>query len=129
ETAVVVYERDGQEYEVTLEPKADESGYYMYGFVSTGKQTKANLFTAVQYGAYTVEYMIRYTLDCLKMLVGRQVGIQDMSGPVGLVDMMNDTYNASAEAGVATIILNFMNISVLLSANLGVMNLLPIPAL
>lgn len=129
ETAEIVYERDGEEHRVTLIPKQDDSGYYMYGFVSSGAQTKANLLTSVQYGAYTVRYMINYTIDCLKMLVGGQVGIKEMSGPVGVVNMMDDTYKASASMGVGTIILNFISISILLSANLGVMNLLPIPAL
>lgn len=125
----VVYERDGQKYEATLIPEQDEDGNYLYGFLSSGKQTRANPLTAIQYGAYTVEYMIEYALDSLKLLFSGHVGIQDMSGPVGMVNMMDETYQQTKSYGIGTVILNFVNIAVLLSANLGVMNLLPIPAL
>ena len=52
-----------------------------------------------------------------------------MSGPVGIVNFVDDTYKQAAPSGAATVILNLLNIAILLSANLGVMNLLPIPAL
>ena len=129
ETDEVVYERDGQKYEATLVSRKDEDGKYLYGFQSTGKRTKANLFTTVQYGAYTVEYMVEYALESLKMLVKGNVGIRDMSGPVGMVGMMDETYKESVIVGTKAVILNFLNIAILLSANLGVMNLLPLPAL
>ncbi len=52
-----------------------------------------------------------------------------MSGPVGIVNFVDDTYKESAPAGWSVVVLNLMNIAILLSANLGVMNLLPLPAL
>ena len=52
-----------------------------------------------------------------------------MSGPVGVVSVISETYNESRQDGVYYIFLNMLNIAILLSANLGVMNLLPIPAL
>ena len=63
------------------------------------------------------------------MMVRGQVGIKDMSGPVGVVDMMDTTYKESSSMGAGVVALNFLSIAILLSANLGVMNLLPIPAL
>ena len=44
-------------------------------------------------------------------------------------DFIGRTYEASKEFGVKDTILNLMYITVFLSANIGVMNLLPIPAL
>ena len=73
--------------------------------------------------------MVKYTIQCLKMMVRGQVGIKDMSGPVGVVDMMDTTYKESSSMGAGVVALNFLSIAILLSANLGVMNLLPIPAL
>ena len=52
-----------------------------------------------------------------------------MSGPVGVVDAIGETYEASKEDGAFYVWLNMLNISILLTANLGVMNLLPLPAL
>ncbi len=63
----------------------------------------------------------------LKMLITGQVGLQDMSGPVGIVQLMNDTAQESETVGFA--MLNMLNISGLIAVNLAVMNLLPLPAL
>ena len=43
--------------------------------------------------------------------------------------MVDTTYNESKSYGVVIVIAQFLNIGILLSANLGVMNLLPLPAL
>ena len=58
-----------------------------------------------------------------------QIGMESMSGPVGIVDVVQDTYNQCKSGGAALVFLNMLNLMILLSANLGVMNLLPIPAL
>ena len=63
------------------------------------------------------------------MMFHGQVSADDISGPVGIVNTIGDTYEASKADGGFYIWLNMLNISILLSANLGVMNLLPIPAL
>ena len=68
-------------------------------------------------------------VDSLKMLVGGKVGVKDLSGPVGIVSAVDNVYQEAAPAGMVVVILNLLNIGVLLTANLGVMNLLPLPAL
>lgn len=129
EEVEVTYLRDGKEHTVTLTPQYDEElGYYILG-ISRGPNEKAGVFTSLQYGVYEVKYWICTTVSSLKMLVTGQVGIDQMSGPVGIVDVVDDTYNTSVSYGISTVVANMMNISILLSANLGVMNLLPIPAL
>ena len=55
--------------------------------------------------------------------------MKDLSGPVGVVDAIGDTYEQSKSEGTLMIWMNMLNMAVLLSANLGVMNLLPLPAL
>ncbi len=42
---------------------------------------------------------------------------------------MDDTYKESRQYGVFNVIAQLLNIAILVSANLGVMNLLPLPAL
>lgn len=76
-----------------------------------------------------MKYWIQLTIESLKMLFTGQVGINDMAGPVGVVSIIDDTYKESAADGGFYIWLNMLNISILLTANLGVMNLLPLPAL
>lgn len=125
----VTYRRDGEEYTVTLSPKMDdELQYYRVGILSSGYED-ANLLTAVQYGAYEVKYWIDYTLASLKMLITGQVGVDQLSGPVGIVNLVDDTYQSSVSYGAVTVIANLLNLAILLSANLGVFNLIPFPAL
>ena len=92
-------------------------------------QHKTNVIQTLEYSAYEVYYWIDSTLQSLKMLVKGNVSLDDMSGPVGVVDAIGDTYEESKSEGTLYIWLNLLNIAILLTANLGVMNLLPIPAL
>ncbi|MGF0033038.1 RIP metalloprotease RseP [Bariatricus sp. SGI.154] len=129
ETVEVTYIHDGEKKTVTLTPKMDEElGYARLGIASSG-YTKANPLTALQYGAYEVKYWISTTIESLKMLVTGQVGMDQMSGPVGIVDVVDDAYEQSRSYGVYVVLAQMLYIAILISANLGVMNLLPLPAL
>ena len=129
ETVELVYERDGEQYETTITPKKDEDGNYLIGITSPSQYEKANLLTATQYGVYEVKFWICTTLESLKMLVMGDVGVDQLSGPVGIVSVVDETYQQSKSYGVIIVIMQMLNIGILLSANLGVMNLLPLPAL
>ena len=130
EKTEITYLRDGKETSVILEPRALEGDINKrLGITSTAELTKAGVTGSLQYGVYTVKYWIDYTMDCLKMLVGGKMGIKDMSGPVGIVDAVDEKYQSSKAAGLKIVVLNLMNFAILLTANLGIMNLLPIPAL
>jgi len=129
ETVELVYERDGEKHEVTITPKKDEDGNYLLGVTSPSKYEKANFFTAIQYGAYEVKFWINTTLESLKMLVTGKVGVDQLSGPVGIVTVVDDTYQQTKSYGALIVFMQMLNIGILLSANLGVMNLLPLPAL
>ena len=114
---------------MVLTPKLDEElGYERLGITGSGN-TKANVITAVEYGAYEVKFWICTTIDSLKMLLTRQVGVDQLSGPVGVVSMVDDTYQQSKSYGIYVVLAQMLNMIILLSANIGVMNLLPIPAL
>ena len=63
----------------------------------------------------------------LQMLLSGQAGLKDMSGPVGIVQIMSDTAQRSATAFDA--FMNMLYFGGFIAINLAVMNLLPIPAL
>ena len=63
----------------------------------------------------------------LQMLLSGQAGLKDMSGPVGIVQIMSDTAQQSATAFDA--FMNMLYFGGFIAINLPVMNLLPIPAL
>lgn len=132
EPVEVVYERDGVEYTTTLVPKYnEEEGRYLYGFIGSSYREKHtnNIVTLAKYSIYEVGYWIDSTIQSLRLLVTGGVSVNDMSGPVGIVDAIGDSYEESVSYGMGATILQMMYICVFLSANLGVMNLLPIPAL
>lgn len=53
----------------------------------------------------------------------------DSYAKVGIVQVVDSAYQQSRPSGVQVVILNLLNIGILLTANLGVMNLIPFPAL
>lgn len=125
----VTYKRDGEVNTVIIYTEySEESGKKVMGVSSAG-YVKGNVFEVVEYSAYTVKYWIDLVMKSLKMLITGNVGLNDMSGVVGIVDVMDETYEVTIVYGVSTMVLSMMNMVILLSANLGVMNLLPIPAL
>lgn len=125
----LVYERDGEKHEVTIVPKQDEDGNYLLGVLSPAKNEKANVLTAMQYGVYEVKFWIDTTLQSLKMLVTGNASLNQLSGPVGIVDIVDETYEQTKSYGFIVVLMQMLNIGILLSANLGVINLLPLPAL
>lgn len=127
--AEVTYRRGGEEHTVTLQPVKDESGYYRYGFEKVNMRTKGNVMQVLKYSAAELRYWLKATVESLMMLVRGRAGIDDMSGPVGIVGAIGDTYEANRADGWYYVTLSMIMMSVLLSVNLGVMNLLPIPAL
>ena len=129
EAVELVYARDGERYETTVVPKMSEDGYYLMG-ITGGAYTKCeNPIEVVKYAGAEVGYWIHMVFDSLKMLIGGQVGREDVGGPVRIVGMMGDVYEESAKIGLFAVFINMLNMVIFLSANLGVMNLLPIPAL
>ena len=131
ETVDVVYERDGEKYEVTLAPKLnEESGSYMYGFVGNAGRERGTVGETITHSFYEVKYWVNYTVDSLNYLISGKASVNELSGPVGIVKNIGDVYDESKEAGGAYMaFLSMLNMCIFISANLGVMNLLPIPAL
>lgn len=127
EPVEITYDRDGLDYTAMITPK--EYRTPQLGFSYNLGYTKTSGLQILKYGALEIKYMIRTTLLSLKELVTGQLGFQNLSGPVGVVDAIGTTYEESKSEGTLMLWMNMLNMAVLLSANLGVMNLLPLPAL
>ena len=76
-------------------------------------------------------YSVTMVLDGLSMLVTGQVDLGDIWGPIGVGQAIDTSLQAAVEAEVPVrnMVLVGVQIAMLLSANLAVLNLLPIPAL
>lgn len=70
---------------------------------------------------------VKSVVVSLRMLLSGQAGLQDMTGPVGIVQIMSES--ASAAESTASAILNMLYFGGFIAINLAVMNMLPIPAL
>lgn len=126
----VRYRHDGEVKETKLTPKYDKKlKRYLLGVVGSSDRTHPGVFRTVQYSFYEIKYQIYVVIQSLKELVSGHVTINDMSGPVGIVKTIGDTYKSSLVDGAYYVVMNMINIAILLTANLGVMNLLPFPAL
>ena len=74
----------------------------------------------------TMNY-VKSVIVSLKMLFTGQAGIQDVGGPVKIVQIMTEVAEASATTESA--ITNLLDFGAMIAINLAVMNLLPFPAL
>lgn len=130
ETIRVTYLRDGQKQTADVTPEYNKkAGRYMIGFQNAAVYTRSGPLKTLQYSAYNVKFWIQYTVGSLRMLFTGQASFQDMSGPVGIVKVMGDSYEASVQQGIFYGIISLLDFAILLSANLGVINLFPFPAL
>ncbi len=120
------YRRDGKENTVTVEP-VEYTGRTL-GFIA-GSYEKTNALGVVRYSFTEVRYWITTTIRSVIQLVTGKISTKELAGPVGIVDMVGEVIEESEKDGISQVVLNMLYMMVLLSANLGVMNLLPIPAL
>lgn len=125
----VGYKRDGVKYKTKIVPKLDEYGRYIVGIRGPAENVIGNPGTVMKNSFFEVRYLLKYTYKSLGMLFTGKAGIKDLSGPVGVAEIVDDVYQESKPGGVRAIVINMLYFAVLLSVNLGVMNLLPIPAL
>lgn len=127
EPVEITYEHRGASHKISITPESYSN--VSLGFQYQVEREKGSSVQTLKYAALEVKYWIRTTLLSLKELITGHYGIKDLSGPVGVVDVIGDTYEQSKADGTLWVWVNMLNMAVLLSANLGVMNLLPIPAL
>ena len=125
----LVYERDGVRYHTTVNPQLNEAEGRYYMGITSGQFLDCSVPQTFQYAFYTMEYMVQSTFKSLSMLVRGQLTRQDVSGPVGIVKAVDDTYDEAKNYGVSSVVLSMINFVLLLSVNLGIINLLPLPAL
>ena len=99
------------------------------GFVYNIYREKTNFLGVLRYSVTEVRYWISTTVESLAMLIKGQFTVNDLSGPVGIIEVIGDSYEEAKTGGAVMVSMQMLYWAILLSANLGVMNLLPIPAL
>ncbi len=110
-----------------LVPEITESAVLDFGF--SLYREKQTFLSMLRCGAGEVGYWIHVTVKSLASLFNGTFSINDMSGPVGVVRAVGDVYEEVKPEGPMMLFLSMMDMLILITANLGVMNLLPLPAL
>lgn len=129
ETVHIVAYRGDEKIEADITPVLGIKGYQTGFSYNVNGREKCSALNVIKYSFIEVKYQIKLVFKSLGMLFTGELGINDFSGPVGIVDAIDTVYEGSKEDGPKYVAVNMLNFVILLSANLGVMNLLPIPGL
>ena len=132
-----VVERNGQRIELNdvympIQEKTDAEGNttYLRGLSIGVDVLPGTLGNKLLFGWYAALDNVRLVWISLGDLVSGAVGLRDLSGPVGIVDVMTEVgSNPEYSPTPAAAALNMANFAGLIAVNLAVMNLLPLPAL
>lgn len=129
----VVVRRDGQRValkQLPLSPQAypnaDGSSSVRFG-LDFGQSEKVTALVKLKVAGLNSLDFVRLVWYSLKMLVTGQVGLSEMSGPVGIVTTISDVGHQSGSLLAAAANIGYF--ASLIAINLAVMNLLPLPAL
>ncbi len=95
---------------------------YIIGF--TPQKKDITIFNVWGEAWNETKFVVKLVYQSLWQLVTGRVGVDEMSGPVGIVSEVNTAVNSGRYS-----LLNVLNLVALLTINLGIFNLLPIPAL
>jgi len=140
----VTYVRGGERFTVTVTPELRD-GVYRLGFapeIRTGifaerhpDFERASLLESLMAPIYKIRFYVRLSIVSLVMLVTGQLPMNALAGPIGIVNIIDDTYRTSMEIaeetsqGIRMAVFHLMHLCAIISANIGVLNLMPVPAL
>jgi len=118
--------RDGAEEQIVVTPKeveaVDEKGEPIYiGQVGVLPLYEKSALGTIAYGFERTYETTKLILNNLIMLITGQVSIELLSGPVGIYDATNQVVQSG--------FWNLVMWTAMLSINLGIVNLVPLPAL
>ena len=91
------------------------------------KVKSPTFFGVIRESFFQTVYMGKIVFLSLGMLISGEASMKDLSGPVGVIDQMENAVTSSGGG-----LLGFINLLFLagfISVNIGIMNLLPFPAL
>lgn len=121
----IVVERDGAEYTYSLTPQLTQDVQTGQPVPQLGIAFGGRTYSFMEALGESAGYMVDFTralLDTLKNLIFRGEGAGDMMGPVGIISYVSDQIASDSLYAVVSLIF-------FLSLNIGIMNLLPLPAL
>ena len=137
------------EYEVVIERDGKQETYTIDGFSMKAlfdneiQPSKVQMEIAAEYQRSFVKSLYMPFVETGKssllvfktlglLFTDKSVGIRDLSGPIGILDAtvsMIDIRDANGKLMIGEIIISLLNWIAMLSVNIGLLNILPLPAL
>ncbi|TDQ39680.1 RIP metalloprotease RseP [Aureibacillus halotolerans] len=114
-------DRDGNEMTVAVTPKEEMRQDQPVGIIGVTPMMEHSIIGSITGGIQETVFFGQQILSALGKLVTGQFSIEALSGPVGIYDQTN----TFVESGMITLV----RWAAFLSINLGIINLLPLPAL
>ncbi len=124
-TMTILHEGETKVAKVTPE----QVDYYDLGLYYYAGNTKVSPLEAVKNSFHELKFYVKYTVSSLGYLITGKASMKDISGPVGIVNVVGQIVDESSKQGIRAVFLSLAGFCILISTNLGVMNLLPLPAL
>ncbi len=123
---LVKVERDGSEKTMQIDPHEKEildnqNVKAVNVMIGVSPEHEGAFFQSIAHGFTGIAGASTMIFDTLGLLFSNVVGVSDLAGPVGIYSITS----SALSQGLVT----FINWTALLSVNLGILNLLPIPAL
>lgn len=127
EEIAVQVKRNGR----TIDAKVTPHESYTLGFQYNvnGRVEADGIGEVMKYSYVELKYGAESVFKSLKMLFTGKASVKEVSGPVGIVDMMDEVYDETKSDGWFLVLMNLANYLILFSVNLGILNLIPFPAL
>ncbi|MCT2534558.1 RIP metalloprotease RseP [Aquibacillus koreensis] len=117
----MVVNRGGEQVELSVVPRSLETQDMVIGQIGVQIDLEKSFIKAIPYSFEQTYEWSKLIIVNLSKLVTGQFSIDMLSGPVGIYDATDQV--------VQTGFLNFLSWTAMLSVNLGIINLLPLPAL
>jgi len=119
----LIIERGQQQLQLSVIPEtiSNEDGTITQGRIGVTSMLERSFIGAISYGATTTLDFAQLIFKSLGMLVTGGVKLDDLAGPVGIINITGDM----AQRGLPSL----LSWTAILSVNVGILNLLPLPAL
>jgi regulator of sigma E protease len=123
----------------TLALRKDDSGDYKIG-VELSRKTgifqprvegvpSANLLDTASLGFWQIGFYIKMSIYSIIQMVTLNISMNEVSGPIGIINVIGQVYDETVKLNLWVMIASMLELAGMLSATVGVFNLLPLPAL
>lgn len=130
--ANIVVERDGEKVdlgEMNLATKTDDAGNKSLVLDFYVVPQERSFFSVLQQTWEQTVSVVRITWYSLIGLITGRFGFNTLSGPIGIVSAISDVASAGLQINFLSAFNNILSVMMLITVNLGIVNMLPVPAL